>query len=48
MSSIESRLLIEHYVNGGFGIFEDGQDILLGANQFDTIRELLDWLVDRK
>jgi len=44
MSSIKSRITIESYVSGGYGVFIDGKDKVLGVDEFDILREIIDWL----
>ncbi len=47
MSSVNSRIIIDHYVNGGLGVFIDGQD-KMGLRKEDVHNEVYMWLRGKK
>jgi len=51
MSSVARRIIIEEYIDGGFGIFEQGykgQKESMGlSNEYELIKELINLLEDK-
>jgi hypothetical protein len=44
MSSVGSRIIIERYVCGGFGVFIDNTKDKMGLDRSDAILEVIKWL----
>lgn len=44
MSSVSSRIVIESYYVGGFGVFIDDNKEIMGLDRINTVNEVIRWL----